>query len=234
MLMWGRLWMGQHPRFQGFATSFFFFPRIALWFRKLIWICASLSTPLLNWTHVREKNLEQSPYSPQGSEESLKYSWVPVYFTLHLFYTFFVSRLFLLFPTILSYLLLFPVPFLCFIICSKQAVKVMMPENVKLFKSMPSKWFQPNADVCARLLCHLWPLRCNTTGSMVYWTLPSLCPRNVASECKLWFRVTVWLWAKHRAEFPVFSNVVCIGSWQLSWRRGNVSSLKWNTFSSYR
>lgn len=92
----------------------------------------------------------------------------------------------------------FPVPFLCFIICSKEVVKAKISENVKLFKSLPSKWFQPKADVCASLLCCSWPLQCNTTDSMVCWTLPSLCPRNIAFKCKLWFWVTMWLRAKHR------------------------------------
>lgn len=155
--------------------------------------------PTLNWTSIRKKFRAEPIFSTRNRRILKIQLGTSVFYSQSVLrFLFPLSTLFTISYSTFLFITFSPVPFLCFVICSEQVVKAMMSEKVKLFKSIPSKWFQPNADVRASLLCCSWPRKCNTTGSVVYWTLPSLCPRNVAFECKLSFWVTVWLWAKHR------------------------------------
>lgn len=116
----------------------------------------------------------------------------------------FPSCLFLWFPTILY--CFFPALFLCFIICSKQVVEAVVSENVKLRRSNTIQVFSAWCSLVCSLL--LITSDCSRAASGVCWTLPSLCPRNAAFECSLWFWVTVTPGTTPSAAFPEFSNAL--------------------------
>lgn len=108
----------------------------------------------------------------------------------------------------------FPVPFLWFMICSKQVVKAAMSEDVKLCKSDTTR-------VCAASCPALLITRdCSRAASGVCWALPSLCPRNAAFECSLWFWVTATPGTTPSAAFPESSNASgaasSAGDWEMS------------------